>query len=122
MSDNTFDLSPEKFRELYNIIEGEPEFEVYFSDHSDEYMIIKYADRVSFQRCGASNGSGEIYFDTLDTLFAADTIDSIRLDRDWGNITDIIVDAMFNLSDKNDIATLYANRNENGTINTFSIR
>lgn len=121
MTNNTLEFTSEQFKELFDKLEGEPEFRIYFSNHSDEYMIIKYDTKVSFQRCGVSNGSGEIYFDSLDSLFATNTID-ICLERDWGSITDIIVDDWYHLSDKNDLRKLCANPNENGMISTFPFR
>lgn len=122
MTNDILNFTSEQFKELYNKLEGEPEFRIYFSNHSNEYMIIKYSAKVSFQRCGVSNGSGEIYFDSLDSLFAANTIDDICLERDWGSITDIIADDWYHLSDKNDLSKLCANPNENGKISTFPLR
>ena len=79
MTNDILDFTSEQFKELYNKLEGEPEFKIYFSNHSNVYMIIKYSAKVSFQRCGVSNGSGEFYFDSLNSLFAANTIDNICL-------------------------------------------
>lgn len=122
MTNDILDFTSEQFKELYNKLEGEPEFKIYFSNHSNVYMIIKYSAKVSFQRCGVSNGSGEFYFDSLNSLFAANTIDNICLEKDWGSIMDIIVDDWYHLSDKNDLNKLYNNQNENGMISTFPFR
>jgi len=52
-----------------------------------EYMIIAFEKGFSFQRCGNSNGSGEIYYDTLDELYNTTTVDGILLKKDWGDIS-----------------------------------
>ena len=52
-------LSFEEFTSIYDAAQGEPEFEIYFMNQAKTYMIIKYGDHVSFQRCGANDGSGE---------------------------------------------------------------
>lgn len=67
----------------------EPEVTLCFRGNESEYMIIGYADHVSFQRCGYYDGSGEIEYKTLDELFEAELIDSICLKRDWNKIVDI---------------------------------
>lgn len=67
----------------------EPEISIEFSDKESQYMIIVYEDRVTFQRCGANDGSGEIPFHTLDELYETETVDGILLKRDWNKITDI---------------------------------
>ena len=36
----------------------EPEFEIIFRSRSERYMIIKYKDNVTFQKCGIGNGGG----------------------------------------------------------------
>lgn len=111
MSNNLFDLTFEQFKIIYEAIEGEPEFSVYFSNRDEEYMIIKYDERVSFQRCGVQNGSGEIFFDTLDSLCISKTIDDICLKEDWKNISDIIVNYRYQLSNKDDLIDLCADYN-----------
>lgn len=67
----------------------EPELSLCFRGNESEYMIIGYADHVSFQRCGYYDGSGEIEYKTLDELFEAELIDGICLKRDWNKIVDI---------------------------------
>jgi len=67
----------------------EPELSLCFIGNESEYMIIVYADHVSFQRCGYYDGSGEIEYKTLDELFEAELIDGICLKRDWNKIVDI---------------------------------
>ncbi len=67
----------------------EPEIWIEFSDKTSRYMIIVYGNRVTFQRCGAQDGSGEIPFSTLDELYETETVDGIMLKRDRNKITDI---------------------------------
>ena len=38
----------EKFEEIYNLIPGEPEFELWFDEDDPNYMIIRYADCATF--------------------------------------------------------------------------
>lgn len=64
----------------------EPELSLFM--YSKEYMIIGFKDRCSFQRCGFNDGSGEFFYDTLDDLYNATTIDDIILKRDWSDITE----------------------------------
>lgn len=73
---------------------GEPEISLNFSDKRSEYMIIAFEGRCSFQRCGAHDGSGELFYDTLDELYETETVDGILLKRDWNKITDIWSDDM----------------------------
>ena len=106
MSNIKYSLTFEQFKMIYQAIGGEPEFEICFTNKSNEYMIIKYKEGVSFQRCGVTDGSGEIYFDTIDELYSAHTIDNICLRNDWSNIDDIIMDSMYSLYLKEDIIDL----------------
>lgn len=57
--------------------------------HECQYMIIGYMGHGSFQRCGYEDGSGEIAYPDLDTLFSEELIDGICLERDWYKVTDI---------------------------------
>ena len=91
-------ISFDEFRKLYNAVPGEPEFEITFSDLEKEYMIIKYDDHVSFQRCGYNDGSGEYEYPDLDTLFQAKSVDGICLKDCWNSIETIIADATYDLS------------------------
>ena len=63
---------------------GEPELS--FRLCGEEYMIIAYAHRCSFQRCAdesGANASGERYFTTLRELYAAPQIDGRSLEELW---------------------------------------
>lgn len=70
-------------------IDAEPEMSMMFRDKESEYMIIGYPGHVSFQRCGYSDGSGEIDYASLDELFDAELVDGICLKRDWYKVTDV---------------------------------
>jgi len=69
-----------------------PEVSLFMYDN--EYMIIVFRDStVSFQRCGNyDEGSGELYYDTLDELYNSVTVDGILLKRNWDDITEIYSD------------------------------
>ena len=90
-----FDL----FEKLFNKISGEPEISIYFVDNNNQYMIIKYNNYITFQRCGIDDGSGEIKYNNLQELFNAKTIDNICLKDDWNKINDIIIDEGLSIKD-----------------------
>ena len=93
-----------EFKKLFDVIPGEPEFELYFDHTENTYMIIKYDNRVTFQRCGYKTGLDEAEYNSLADLYVADLMDGICLQEDWKHITDIIIDATFSvLSDIEDL-------------------
>lgn len=100
----TFD----EFQKIFQAIPGEPEFEIMFRDLGESYMIIKYSDHVSFQRCGMDAGSGEFDYHTLEELYSTYSVDGVCLRERWDSIDFIEVNASFNLSCKEDIAELRA--------------
>ena len=68
---------------------SEPELS--FRLRGEEYIIIAYADRCSFQRCAdesGANASGERYFATLRELYAAPQIDGRSLEELWDEADD----------------------------------
>ncbi len=91
-------ISFEEFTGLYNAAQGEPEFELYFSDNEKSYMIIKYDDHVSFQRGGFDDGSGEYDYPTLEELYHVESVDGICLKDKWNIIETIIADGTYDLS------------------------
>lgn len=91
-------LSIEEFKKLYEALEGEPEFEFAFGGKDCAYMVIKYDDHASFQRCGYENGSGEIDYADLDSILESDLIDGINLKRDWFRVRDIVVNSTISLA------------------------
>lgn len=103
-------ISYEKFKEIFNIIDSkrEPEMEFYFKNRKNTYMIIKYNDYVTFQRCGRfEEQSGEIKFKSLDELYNSHTIDNIVLKKEWNNIKDILFDCLSINRNKEDISEMY---------------
>ncbi len=80
-------ISYERFKNIYEKVNGEPEYYVYLENKpTEEYMIIRYKDGPTFQRCGVKDGSGEIEFENLDKLYESETIDGICLKRDWDKV------------------------------------
>lgn len=81
----SFEQIKEKLNKM--ISDGdEPELSLFM--YSREYMIIGYADRCSFQRCGTNDWSEEFFYNNLDELYNSITVDNILLKRDWKDITD----------------------------------
>ena len=100
-------ISIEEFKDIYNLIPGEPEFELWFDEDGPDYMIIKYADCVTFQRCGnGPHGSGEFEYPSLDALLNAGLIDELNLRRDWSRIQGIIASDSWLLNNPNDLQHL----------------
>lgn len=97
----------EEFEDIYNLIPGEPEFELWFDEDGPDYMIIKYADCATFQRCGnGPRGSGEFEYPSLDALLSADLLDGLNLRRDWSRIQGIIASESWHLNNPNDLQHL----------------
>ena len=100
-------VSFEEFKIIYNAMHGEPEFEFYFKDSRTTYMLIKYKNKVSFQRCGTyEEQSGEFYYSSLDDLYVTRTVDDICLKDMWGDIEAIVAEAFYDLSKEEDLAEL----------------
>ena len=90
----TFERFKEIVKSLVNDPPGyEPEIWINFSDKKNDYMIIAYEDKCSFQRCGFKDGSGEVWYQSLDELYESETVDGILLKRDWNKITEIWCDS-----------------------------
>lgn len=77
----------------------EPEFEIIFRSRSERYMIIKYKDSVTFQKCGIGNGGGETAFRSIKELMDAPLIGGASLRDVWDDIDDIIVDSSLSLTE-----------------------
>lgn len=86
------------FKKIFDAYNGEPECEIYFNETETTYMIIKYDNCVTFQRCGVEDGSGEFEYRDLDTLYHSVLIDGICLEKDWNNIETIVIDSAFDLA------------------------
>lgn len=87
-----------EFKMIYEVVPGESEFRLSFRGDDRDYMIIKYGDCVTFQRCGYEDGSDEIEYTDIAELLSSDLIDGINLTRDWDKIENIVVDNMLNLT------------------------
>ena len=90
------------FRIIYNAFPCQSEFELYFKNTIRAYMIIKYTDHVSFQRCGLQDGSQETEYSDLDKMFHTRPVDGIYLKNDWNKIEGILVNATYFLGNNND--------------------
>ncbi len=96
------------FQILFNKISGEPEFEIYFKNTDDTYMIIKYKEYVTFQKCFDEQDRGEVKYKSLDELYNSILIDKISLKNNWNNISDIVIDSTFSVTnDKEEIKRVY---------------
>lgn len=95
-----------KFKEIFDSIDSksETEIEFIFKDKKNYYMIIKYNDYITFQRCGTDEEqSGEIKFTSLDELYNTQTIDGIVLKNEWNNIEDILFHCTFSVVDDKEV-------------------
>ncbi|MBQ9002749.1 MAG: hypothetical protein IJ087_12940 [Eggerthellaceae bacterium] len=99
-------VSFDEFKELFELVPGEPEFEICFVEKPCEYIIVKYDDCVTFQRCGIKDGSGEIEYGSLEDLCLADLIDGIQLGRDWQDVESVVVNSSWNLCLPEDVKHL----------------
>ncbi len=104
-------ISFEEFTNLYNASQGEPEFEICFLNQKKTYMIIKYDDHVSFQRCGIGDGSGEFDYPSLAVLYQAESVDGIKLMDKWDSIDTIIADGTYDLSVQEELDSFKIFRN-----------
>lgn len=85
-------------QKLFCETSGEPEFEITFRGIKISYIIIKYDDHVSFQRCGANDGSGEYEYPSFEELCETKSVDDICLRDMWDKIETIIAEATYDLS------------------------
>lgn len=117
-------ISYEKFLEIFNLIPHHSECEFYLVDTKETYMLIKYEDNISFQRCGYSDemikngwpadrrGSGEIFYKTFEELYVKKTVDDICLKDSWDKVEVICINSSFNLpAETDDIFAVYGNKN-----------
>ena len=95
-----------QFKELYDAIGGEPEFPLCFEGRpDDEYMIIKYDDGPTFQKCfdGGYLGDREKKFASLNALYHATMPDGICLEKDWGRLKTIMLGDAFYLDNPEEL-------------------
>lgn len=92
-------VSYQQFKEVYDSVSGEPEFEFYFDNRGeDSCWIIKYQDGPTFQ----GDGYGEIKFNDLDSLVRAVQPNGLCIQKDWPHIEAIIMNSTFNLMYENE--------------------
>ena len=91
-------IAYEAFKKMFNETPGEPEYEIIFRGNKKTYMIIKYDDHASFQRCGFHDGSGEYEYPSFEELCETKSVDGICLRDMWENIETIIAEARYDLS------------------------
>ena len=82
----TFEEIKELLLQCIDRFQCEAELRLKFAGRPCEYMIIIFDDHCSFQRCGIGEQGGERCFVSIDTLYRAEQIDGIVLERDWGDI------------------------------------
>lgn len=111
----------EQFKEIFLKMPNNSEYELYFDDAKSTYSIVKYADSVSFARCGYSEemiqetgiktdyiGTDEVIYTSFDAITTADLVDGINISRDWHKITDIVVNGTFSIDrDIDELAEVY---------------
>jgi hypothetical protein len=96
-------ISYTQFKELLNKIEPNTELEILFKNISNKYMIIKYENNYTFQRCGSlEEQSGEMPFDSLEAILTTKTIDDINIKDNWNNIKDIVINYTYSIVDDKD--------------------
>ncbi len=81
-------FSYEKFKSIFDKLNGEPEVTFVYST-GEKYMLIKYANYVTYTKF---NSEEEVKFESLDLLY------NTVLINDWDNISDIIVDEMYSVN------------------------
>ncbi len=106
-------ISYQEFVKVFNILPLHSEIEFIFSNTQKTYMLIKYEDSVSFQRCGNSIEtireynldadsvcSGEVFYRKLKDLYIEKSVDGICLQSDWDRIEIICVNNSFDLPEE----------------------
>ena len=106
-------ITYEEFKELYDAIGGSAEFPIFFDEECEgEYMIIKYDDGPTFQKCFGER-YGELKFSSLDELYYSTMPDEICLERDWCRVSRVMLGSAFFLeipSELKDCWELYVPR------------
>ncbi len=94
------------FAKIAEKTDWEPEFSLSFLGNNSKYMIIVLKQGVTFQRYGQpEEQTGETWYESLDALYDADTIDDICLRRDWERIESIVADFRYELFEEEDLAS-----------------
>ena len=93
------------FSELFHLAPTGTEFEFYFNNTEESYMLIKYDDSVSFQRCGYYLGTDELFYTSFEELYVVTTVDGLYLKNDWNKVKQICIDSLYCIPD--DIDEIY---------------
>lgn len=97
-----------KFKELIEKLNSNnnSEIEVYFEDDIGIYMIINYSNYLTIGKIGCARNQLH-RFNNIDELYNA-KIGNMCLKKDWGKITDILIDLTFSvIDDKDEIKRIY---------------
>ena len=86
-------LSHNTFLSIFNQTPYAVEFEFYFSNTDETYMLIKFENSVSFARCG----SEELFYPSFEELYNNRSVDDICLAESWDTINSICIDTLFSL-------------------------
>ncbi len=105
-------ISYQEFVKVFNILPFHSEIKFVFSHTKKTYMLIKYEESISFQRCGNSIEtirkynldadsvcSREVFYKNLEELYIRKSVDDICLQSDWGRIETICVNDSYDLSE-----------------------
>lgn len=89
-------ISYNKFKDIFNKIEGEPEITIKYNNN-EEYMLIKLDNKITYQKI--KEKTKDIYFESIDNTNIKDR---------WNEIEDIIIDDIFSIKyDLDDIYDIY---------------
>lgn len=89
-------ISYDKFKDIFNKIEGEPEITIKYNNN-EEYMLIKLDNKITYQKI--KEKTKDIYFESIDNTNIKDR---------WNKIEDIIIDDIFSIKyDLDDIYDIY---------------
>lgn len=89
-------ISYDKFKDIFNKIEGEPEITIKYNNN-EEYMLIKLDNKITYQKI--KEKTKDIYFESIDNTNIKDR---------WNEIEDIIIDDIFSIKyDLDDIYDIY---------------
>lgn len=98
-------LSCDEFKAILERLKPGAEIEIWTKGMTDSYMIIKYRDNVSFQKCGYPPFDVSEY-GSFDELLDEATIEGTAIRQMWDKIGDIVVNNTFSMNVDDDIRWL----------------
>ena len=114
-------ISYEKFLEIFNFIENEPEFEFYFTNTEDSCFVVKYEDGVSFECSDLTEKDIELFgfdksdisvklltFNSFEELYNTKLASGFCLKEEWENISDIVVNTTICLAEPDGVDEVFA--------------